>query len=88
LLHDESWRDSYDAWKLATPPEAECDAIGLCVAPAGATSITNCIYCGKELHERDGAWWTWDAQERVSRRPQLQEFKRPPAEPIDDEVPF
>lgn len=34
---------------------------GHCEAPPTARGITNCIHCGKELHERDGAWFTWDA---------------------------
>lgn len=34
---------------------------GTCAAPADARGITNCVHCGKELRERDGAWFTWDA---------------------------
>ena len=34
---------------------------GTCDAPPMARGITNCVHCGKELHERDGAWYTWDA---------------------------
>lgn len=37
-----------------------CDN-GDCLAPDGARMITNCVYCGKELHECKGAWYTWDA---------------------------
>ena len=41
--------------------EPACDISGRCVAPKGAKGITNCIYCGKELLERKGKWYTWDA---------------------------
>lgn len=38
-----------------------CDNAGQCEAPRGARDITNCIHCGKELHEKNGEWFTWDA---------------------------
>lgn len=41
--------------------EILCDNSGKCQAPRGARDITNCIYCGKELREKDGHWFTWDA---------------------------
>ncbi len=41
--------------------ELSCDATGLCKALEGSKVITNCIYCGKELIEKDGKWYTWDA---------------------------
>lgn len=34
---------------------------GTCEAAPEARGLTNCVYCGKELRERDGAWYTWDA---------------------------
>ena len=40
--------------------EPHCDNSGLCKAPRGARDITNCIYCGKELVEINGGWYTWD----------------------------
>lgn len=41
-----------------------CDISGLCVASADAVGITSCIYCGKELIQReDGNWYTWDAED-------------------------
>lgn len=43
------------------PKNPICDETGLCRAAAGERDITTCIYCGKELHEKDGAWYTWDA---------------------------
>lgn len=47
-----------------------CNYSGTCEAPKGAESITNCIHCGKELRERDGAWWTHDADQHQHPRPQ------------------
>ena len=43
---------------------------GKCEAMAGARDITNCIHCGKELHEKDGKWWTWDAEFTENPEPQ------------------
>ncbi len=40
-----------------------CMAVGRCEAAAGERGITNCVWCGKELHEKDGHWWTWDADQ-------------------------
>lgn len=47
-----------------------CDNMGLCQAPDGARGTTNCIHCGKELDERDGWWWTWDAYMVPDPQPQ------------------
>lgn len=47
-----------------------CDHSGQCEAAPDARSITNCIHCGKELHERDGKWWTHDAESYPDPRPQ------------------
>ena len=47
-----------------------CDVSGECEAPEGARGITNCIHCGKELHEKDGWWWTWDADLLPHKEPQ------------------
>ncbi len=47
-----------------------CDDTGLCEAPVGARCIANCIHCGKELHEKDGQWWTWDAVDLPDPQPQ------------------
>jgi hypothetical protein len=41
--------------------EQACDNSGRCTASIEANGITNCIYCGKELHQRNGQWFTWDA---------------------------
>lgn len=50
-----------------------CDNSGVCWAPAGAAGVTNCVYCGKELEQReDGKWYTWDAPPGGGR-PQQQE---------------
>lgn len=38
-----------------------CGVVGRCEAPKDARGITNCIHCGKELHEKAGEWWTYDA---------------------------
>ena len=51
-----------------------CDDTGICVAPAGATLITDCIHCGKELHQYNGLWYTHDADfENGHAIPQQQE---------------
>jgi len=55
--------------------EVGCHHSGICVAPAGASCVTSCIYCGKELHERGGQWWTWDADQFENPRPQQQQQK-------------
>lgn len=47
-----------------------CDNSGQCEAPPDARGITNCIHCGKELHEKDGAWWTHDAGDYADPKPQ------------------
>ena len=41
--------------------ELICDVAGICVAPEGEHGIASCVYCGKELVERNGQWFTWDA---------------------------
>lgn len=38
-----------------------CDNSGRCTADSEAKGSTNCIYCGKELIQRNGQWFTWDA---------------------------
>lgn len=54
--------------------EPACNISGTCVAPKGTKAITNCIYCGKELHRRDnGLYYTWDADMKMVQRPQAQE---------------
>ena len=50
--------------------EPLCNISGRCQAPSGARGITNCIHCGKELRERDGQWWTWDADTTPNPQPQ------------------
>lgn len=50
--------------------EAHCDNSGECEAPRGARDITNCIYCGKELREKNGEWFTWDADMVKFPKPQ------------------
>lgn len=47
-----------------------CDYTGTCVAPRDARGITSCIYCGKELHQVKGLWYTWDAYMHKNPRPQ------------------
>jgi hypothetical protein len=41
--------------------EPFCVGVGSCSAREGAKGITNCIHCGKELHQRGNQWFTWDA---------------------------
>ena len=53
-----------------------CHHSGVCVAHEDAKLICNCIYCGKELHEIDGDWWTWDADQHPSPKPQQQMSRR------------
>lgn len=54
--------------------EPACNISGTCVAPKGTKAITNCVYCGKELHRRDnGLYYTWDADMKMVQRPQAQE---------------
>ena len=51
-----------------------CNDTGICVAPAWARDITECVYCGKELHEIDGQWYTHDADLKNGKvRPQSRE---------------
>lgn len=50
--------------------EILCDNSGKCEAPPDARGITNCIYCGKELHERNGEWRTWDVHMTKYPEPQ------------------
>lgn len=88
--NDEKARQMADAAlspATAEPPTpavelSHCDHSGRCVAPASATDgTTSCVYCGKELHFRDGNWWTWDARFAPNGGiPQEQESMRP-AEP-------
>ncbi len=65
-----------------------CDHSGTCSAPAGTTSTTaSCEYCGKELHYRDGKWWTWDAADypgggRPQNGPQLSVATPEPEQPL------
>lgn len=49
-----------------------CDEIGRCEGQESArpAGICNCTHCGKELHFRDGYWWTWDAGQRSRPQPQ------------------
>lgn len=41
---------------LTDNPNPCCD-MGRCEAPEGARGTTNCIHCGGELIEQDGAWY-------------------------------
>ena len=50
--------------------EPLCDISGRCTAADGSRGITNCIHCGKELREKDGYWWTWDAYLYSNPEPQ------------------
>ena len=50
--------------------EPACDISGRCVAPKGASGSTNCVFCGKELVERNGRWYTWDADMHGEQTPQ------------------
>ena len=56
--------------------ELPCDISGRCVASASAESITNCIYCGKELVKRKGRWHTWDADLFLQKIEQAKESER------------
>lgn len=38
-----------------------CGFSGQCEPDPEAKGITNCIHCGKELHEIAGEWWAHDA---------------------------
>lgn len=67
--------DCAETWcKCGAPGTNEehpcCDYSGTCEAAPDAAGITNCIHCGKELHQRDGEWWTWDAENYENPRPQ------------------
>lgn len=54
--------DVQEAEQRDRDQEPACDISGRCVAPKGATGITNCKFCGKELRQgADGRWYTWDA---------------------------
>jgi hypothetical protein len=57
------------AWDDEDPP---CDISGRCEGQAWArqSRICSCTHCGKELHYRDGAWWTWDADQYEHPSPQ------------------
>ena len=50
--------------------EPLCDMAGECEAPHDTRGLTNCIYCGKELVEKDGSWWTWDSDLHPTQNPQ------------------
>lgn len=41
---------------LEDNPNPCCD-MGRCEAPKGTSDVTNCIHCGGELIEKDGAWY-------------------------------
>ncbi len=58
---------------MATQEDNECDISGVCTAPYGARTVTNCIYCSKELVEVNGEWFTWDFDQSPNPRPQEQE---------------
>lgn len=49
-----------------------CDEVGRCEGQESARTagICNCTHCGKELHFRDGHWWTWDARLHPDPQPQ------------------
>ena len=47
-----------------------CDSTGSCSADPSDRGISNCIHCGKELIEKDGKWFTWDADLYKNPRPQ------------------
>lgn len=47
-----------------------CDDTGRCKAPKGVRLITNCVHCGKELHEINGVWFTYDADKYDNPVPQ------------------
>ena len=53
-------------------PEPCCNVSGECEAPSYGKEIANCIHCGKELQERDGKWYTWDADLKDDPKPQRQ----------------
>lgn len=62
------------------PNEPDCDVSGICCAPyppRRGMAATICIHCGKELVERDGQWFTWDATENGA---QPQGFDHPSGE--------
>ena len=51
----------------------KCDISGRCVAPKGASGITSCKFCGKELVQHGGKWYTHDAFLSPYPTPQDQE---------------
>lgn len=102
--HDDSWKDGYDAWRLASPdeyPEEEC------FHEDYEADINGRAHCGRCQH----SWWLSPAEieaerERVAAYDELMRkeerrlwwldlrhkltrfFWRPKPAPIDDDVPF
>ena len=67
MLLEQDWESAMYEYEVEDPI---CHDTGICVAPKGAREITNCVHCGKELHEKDGKWWTWDADNFSNPLPQ------------------
>lgn len=65
--------DVQEAKRKEQDREPACDIKGACVVSKGAKGITNCIFCGKELVERKGKWYTWDADMHEIQTPQDEE---------------
>ena len=47
-----------------------CDIGGRCTPAPTTSNVSNCIYCGKELVQKDGKWYTWDADLHPHQSPQ------------------
>lgn len=57
--------------------EYSCDWSGRCVADvADDSTITSCVYCGKELVKIDGYWFTWDWEFVTNPQPQHEESRQ------------
>lgn len=63
-------RKCWPARNMEEDDEPACMILGQCEAAPGERGITNCIHCGKELHERDHQWWTHDADDYEHPMPQ------------------
>lgn len=57
-----------------------CDISGRCCAPWYGRGTASCVHCGKELHERDGQWFTWDTEPGAGRA--QDQAPAPPESPL------
>lgn len=56
--------------------ELPCEISGFCEGQRSERElgICNCTHCGKELHYKNGNWYTWDADLYENPRPQYEDF--------------